>query len=99
MTPKQITAATITQAGVVTLLADQLIVAAQGSLDHERGSSASLSIKVGRDKETGKLELLATVKASYPTSETETTAIKMPSVTLCTITDDHPGQTRLELEK
>ena len=99
MTPEQITAATITEAGVITLLADQLIGAAQGSIDFERGSSASLTVKVKRDKETGKLELIATVKASYPTSETETTTIKMPSVTLATITPDHPGQTRLELEK
>jgi hypothetical protein len=96
MTPEQITAATITEAGVVTLLADQLIGAAQGSIDFERGSSASLTIKIKRDKDRGKLELIATVKASYPTSETETTTIKAPAVTLCTITTDHPGQTRLD---
>ena len=97
MTPEQLTPAMLTNCSVA--LVDLLIKAAKASLDHERGSSASLSIKIGRDKDSGALQLLATVKASYPTSETETTTIKDPSVTLCTITDDHPGQTRLELEK
>ena len=97
MTPEQLTPAIFTEDNAA--LVDLLREAAKASMDHERGSSASLTIKIKRDKDSGILQLLATVKASYPTSETETTTIKMPSVTLATITPDHPGQTRLEFEK
>ena len=97
MNPENITAATITESGVVTALADLLAEAVKGSIEHERGSSAGLTIKVDRDKDSGVLALLCAVRASYPTSETETTAVKLPHVCIANVTTEHPGQTRLEM--
>lgn len=70
--------------------------AAIAHMDTGRRATVRLALTVKADRESGKRLVTGRVTATMPEGEDDSVTRKRPSVVLLSVTDDHPGQTRLE---
>lgn len=75
---------------------DLLAEAAKAHVETGRKATVTLRLTLSRDKETLKRVLRGKVCASIPEGAEDSHARKCEPVTLLSVSDDHPGQQRIE---
>lgn len=77
----------------IALLLEQAI---SQHVETGRAASVTLKITVKMDKETGKSRAKARVQAMLPDGEDDAVVKKQPTIGILTLTNDHPGQQRID---
>ena len=70
--------------------------AAAAHVETNRPATVTVKLTIKRDKETQKRQLRGRVSASIPEGAEDSHTRKGETVLLLSVSDDHPGQTRIE---
>lgn len=88
--------ALLIESGVGDEIAVLLGQAIEQHTETGRSASVTLKITVKADKETGASKARGRVSATIPDGDDDQIVKRMPSVSLLTVTNDHPGQQRID---
>ena len=77
-------------------VAQMLATAATAHVDTGRRATVTLRLTVSRDNKTAKREVRGRVSASIPEGVDDSHTRKGEPALMLSVSDDHPGQTRIE---